>query len=196
MASAASIATPVVPAPKVARRLVSSRSCSPAVAAMSTVMSGRSDGRAVTPPTTLVPPPNGRSAAPVRAARAISPAAAAASGGRATASGTTPSRPLRSAIQSGRLWPRACRTRTSGSTSRRASGSSRENGTALTTDSSVASCGGVPRPISASRSSPARRGSWVSTSSGPQPFHRRTDRSRRLDGEAGQGISIGLISWK
>ena len=59
-------AGPAVPAPTVARPLLLSRSRRPASPARSTVSTGRSPSARVTPPTTLVPPPNGSPRRPPR----------------------------------------------------------------------------------------------------------------------------------
>lgn len=69
-------------------------------------------------------------------------------------------RPLRSAIQSGRLCPRACRTRSSGSVEIRGPAGRREAGTAAITCSSGALRGGVPGPSRSSRkrAAPAGKG--------------------------------------
>ena len=138
---------PVVPAPKVASRLVSSRSRRPAVAPRSTVMIGRSEGRTVTPPTTLVPPPYGRSAAPVRSASANRSATAAGVGrsGDRIGHGAEPAAPQRDPVGQA-LAPGVADTRRAGPSSRRGSGARREAGTPATTSSSVASRGGVARP--------------------------------------------------
>ena len=58
-------AGPVVPLPTVTSPLCSSSERTPARDARSTVIKGSADGRDVTPPTTLVPPPYGISRAPV-----------------------------------------------------------------------------------------------------------------------------------
>ena len=89
-------------------------------------MTGRSEATTVTPPTTLLPPPYGTTVQPRDAAVRSSAATAAGSAGCATPSGTAPRRPVRSAIQSGRLWPRAWSTRARGSRSRPGAGPSSE----------------------------------------------------------------------
>ena len=111
-----------------------------------------SSGSGVTPPTTLVPPPYGISVAPRRAAQPSRSRTSSRRRGRATASGTRPSRPLRSATQSGRLWPRACRTRSTGSIDRPGSAARRDWRDRVATTSSSA------RRAAAGRARPPPRG--------------------------------------
>ncbi len=177
-ARCAARAGPVVPEPHVTRPLRSSRAETPARSERSTEITGSGIGRTVMPPTTLVPPPYGTRRAPRSRARSMTDLTPSADCGRATASGTAPRRPERRAIRSGKDWPRAWRTRASGSRSRRASSgapaaSRREGGTSATTSASVASVGGVPGPTR--RSSHARGPSprCAVSASSPQPFQRR-----------------------
>ena len=91
-------------------------------------------------------------------ARGRSARASSVASGRATASGTAPSRPERSAISPGSDWPRARRTRSSGSGVQEAVGRTRrDGGTAATTSASFASRGAVAGPEVASRGTVAAR---------------------------------------
>ncbi|MGC4118307.1 MAG: hypothetical protein QM765_27890 [Myxococcales bacterium] len=103
----ASSTGPRTPAPKVASWLFSSKESSASSAPRSSVSSGASPPAALTCPTTLVPPPYGMTRALTCAAQASRSRTSAELVGCATPSGMAPSRPLRTAIQSGRLWPRA-----------------------------------------------------------------------------------------
>ena len=84
--------------------------------------------------------------------------------------------PPRSATQSPRLWPRACRTRSSGSSETSGWAGSRPGGTVARTSPRRASGVGRPAPTSPSSWAIAGRGTGVRTASSPQPFQRRTMR--------------------
>ena len=157
------------------------------------VTTGRSPGRTVTPPTTLVPPPYGMTVAAVapRRGRAASRTSAAVAGGPRRP-GLPRRRPVRSATQSGRLWPRAWRTRSSGS-SVEADGSgsaSRDGGDGRDTSSSAASRGGVAGADEHRDRIAGGRSAAVTVSDqprSPQPFHRRPAGRRRSERRPGDG---------
>ena len=147
---------------------------------MATVIAGRSSsGSGVTPPTTLVPPPYGISAAPRSRARReeLADGGGVRRAGRRRP-GTRPSRPLRSAIQSGRLWPRAWRIRSTGRARGRPAGVVGERSTAAgrrrrRRGARPASAGPArARSRAAARASSATCGGPAPSSI--QPFQRRT----------------------
>ena len=117
-------------------------------------------------------PPYGITRAPVSAAKRSTLRTSSRVAGRATPSGNVPTRPLRNAIQSGRLCPRAWRTRSSGSRDMSGCGGNRDGGTAETTSPKRASRGGRPAPTRCARNRAADGGTGKVAASSPQPFHR------------------------
>ena len=164
---------PGVPAPKVARREARSSAARPLRRDRSTVSTGCSDVGAVTPPTTLVPPPKGTRTARLEAAAASTSRTSDAERGRTTASGAAPSWPERVATRSGNPCPRACRTRSSPSVLAPTRWLRRDGGRAATTSASAASRESVPGPSSSTSSWSRPAGTARTRASSPHPFHRR-----------------------
>ena len=93
--------------------------------------------------------------------------------GRATASGNTPKLPERMASQSGRLWPRAWRTRASAWRVISGCSGRRDGGTWASTSARLASASGRLGPRRSARKAAPCSGRCTSVPSSPQPFQRR-----------------------
>src|SRR3954466_1440283 len=137
--------------------------------------SKRSGTRGSTPPTTLVPPPYGTTAALAAPAHSSTSSISRSSRGRGTRSGTGPKRPRSPRTVSRYDWPRAWLARMASSsvqTPRRCGGDASRAAGSSTVSNGAGSSGSVwPKPSRATSPGAAARASAVeiAASSKPQP---------------------------
>ena len=179
LARAVSASGPRSPAPS--RAVIETASTSvPRRFAVSRLMTARKPARAGrTPPTTLVPPPNGTTATEALEHASSNGCSRAPESMLTTASGASAIRPDRRSSRSARLCPPECRSLSSReadtlsrpAASRTASGISTGSGSLTDPMSGIVTFGSVAIPRSESiRSAPAGR--EVSCPGSPQPHHR------------------------